>query len=373
MYKQFCQRLVFAALLAVGLPAAARGQTPPASPTVPVADQNQTPPSSDAAVLQPYQSKCGYNQAPAAQPPTGSGAVMLAMEVCFGKRGDTSVVPPETYSYYIQLRQLVSAPSAGKWIPYTESVQQTMRDDFKRLWDQGFLDDLSVEVNDYVFPNGVIGKFATYHLEERERIKTVRYEGTKQIDRTKIEEQLRDRNMAIGVDTFLDASKIRRVETVLRDMMREKGFNAEVTHKLEPIGNEKIVSLTFQIDEGPRRKIKSVEIVGNSVFGDRKLAGQLKDNKTVGMIGMITGAGTVNQTKFEEDAEPSRTTTRIAAIRMCTSARRRSASSSTVRTRKRSGSSCGFRSPRGISIGSAISISTAITGSRPNISDRSTP
>jgi outer membrane protein insertion porin family len=302
MYKQYCQRLAIAALLAVGLPAAAHGQNPPAPPASPPAGQAQEP---AAAGLPPYKSQCGnFLGSPAAQPPTGSGAVMLAMEVCFDKQPNGPVVPVDTYTYYIQVRPLMSAPSAGKWIPYTTAVEQTMRDDFKRLWDQGFLDDLSIEVTDYVFPNGVIGKFATYHLEERERIKTVRYDGTKQIDRTKIEEELRDRMTVIGVDTFLDASKIRRVETVLRDMMREKGFNAGVTHKIEPIpGADKTVNLTFNIDEGPRRKIKSVVIVGNDKFSDKKLAAQLKDNKVTGLLGVITGAGTVNQTKFEDDAE----------------------------------------------------------------------
>jgi outer membrane protein insertion porin family len=296
MYMQSCRQLVIAALLAAGLPVAVFAQDAPAAPA-------QAPASSDAAILPPYESKCGYTSlgAPRAQPPTGSGPVMLLMEVCFGKQGEASLVPADTYSYYIQLRPFISAPSQGRWIPYTASIEQTMRDDFKRLWDQGFLDDLSIEVNDYIFPNGVVGKVASYHLEERERVKTVRYDGTKQIDRTKIEEELKDRNTTIGVDTFLDASKIRRVETVLREMMREKGFDAGVTHKIEPIADTKTVNVTFVIDEGPRRKIRKVTFEGNKVFSDSQLGRQLKDNKNTGLLGLITGAGTVNQTKFEED------------------------------------------------------------------------
>jgi len=302
MYMQFCRRLAIAALVAVGLPAVASGQDAPAPPAAAVATQATSP---GVDLFTPIQSACGQNQAPpAAQPPEGSAPVVLAFELCFGKQGGTPVVPVDTYVFYIRILPLISKPSAGTWIPYTEAVQQTMRDDFKRLLDQGFLDDLLIEANDYTFPNGTIGKVVTYHMEERERVKTVRYDGTKQIDRTKIEEQLRDRNMAIGVDTFLDEAKIRRVEGLLRDMMREKGFNAEVTHKVEPIaGSVKTVNLTFQIDEGPRRKIRKVTFEGNSVFSDAKLSKQLKDNKNTGLIGIITGAGSVNQTKFEDDAE----------------------------------------------------------------------
>jgi outer membrane protein insertion porin family len=314
MYKKFGQRLAVTALLAAGLPAAAAGQNAPAAAQNPPAatqDPAAAPPPAAAApdqepaALGRYQSRCGNDlPAPAAEPPAGSMPVMLFLEVCFGKDpGASSVVPSETYQYYIQVTRFISAPSAGKWIPYTAAIEQTMRDDFKRLWDQGFLDDLSIEVTDYAFPNGVIGKLATYHLEERERIKTVRYEGTKQIDRTKIEEQLRDRNMIIAADTFLDESKIRRVETMLREMMQEKGFDATVTHTVEPItGGEKTVNVLFEINEGPRRKIKSVAFDGNKAFSDKKLARQLKDNKPTGLLGIITGAGSVNQNKFEDDA-----------------------------------------------------------------------
>jgi len=286
MYMQFRRLLAMSAWLAVGLPALAMAQAPPAA-------------------LPPYASACGNAlPAPAAQPPDGSAPVVTSFELCFGRQGGTPILPSDTYVYYIRILPFVSKPSEGAWIPYTEAVQQTMRDDFKRLWDQGFLDDLSIEVNDYRFPNGVLGKVVSYHLEERERIKTVRYDGTKQIDRTKIEEQLRDRGIAIGVDSFLDAAKIRRVETVLREMMREKGFNPTVDHKVEAIeGGSKTVNLTFLIDEGPKVKIRNVIIDGNAAFSDDKLQGQLKENKGTGILSMITGTGAVNETKFEEDAE----------------------------------------------------------------------
>ena len=41
----------------------------------------------------------------------------------------------------------------------------------------GSLNGQSIEVNDYVFPNGVIGRVVSYHIEERERIKTIRSVG----------------------------------------------------------------------------------------------------------------------------------------------------------------------------------------------------
>ena len=288
-----------AGLAVLALPAAALAQDPPASPPVaPLAAG-----ASDA--LPPVRSACNnVLPAPLAQPPDQSATVLLQVELCFGKQGGTPILPGETYSYYIHSIPLVSLPSKASWTPYTPAVEATIREDFKRLWDQGFLDDLSIEVNDYPFPNGVVGRVVSYHLEERERIKTVRYDGSKQVDRTKIEEQLRERNLVIGADSFVDEAKIRRVSSLVADLMKEKGFNANVTWKIEKVDEtQKTVNLTFEIEEGPKQKIKKVEFVGNEAFSDGKLADQMKGNKTTGMLSFVTGTGTVNQAKFEEDAE----------------------------------------------------------------------
>jgi len=42
-----------------------------------------------------------------------------------------------------------------------------MQADYRRLWDTGRLDEMTIAVTDYMFPNGVIGKFVTYTLHER--------------------------------------------------------------------------------------------------------------------------------------------------------------------------------------------------------------
>jgi outer membrane protein insertion porin family len=308
MYMQSCRRLVLSALLASGVwPVAALAQDvppPPSEAAAPVSAPDSQPPAS----LPPYRSVCGNDLgAPLGQPPAGTPTPMLAMEYCFA--GGEPLLPSETYGYYVRTNTLLSAPSKGVWLPYNAAVEQSLREDFTRLMDQGFLDFLLIEVNDYVFPNGVVGKVASYRLEERERIKIIRYEGTKQIDRTKIEEQLQERNLVIGVDSFVDEAKIRRVSSLVVEMMRQKGFNATVTPKLEPTEAgvkgtaSKTVNLTFNIDEGPRRKIKSIDFVGNVTFDDDKLKKHVKHNKPSGLLSALTGTGTVNTTAFEEDAE----------------------------------------------------------------------
>jgi hypothetical protein len=176
---------------------------------------------------------------PRALPPAGSGSVVYQIAPCFLKQGGSPLIEAETYLYYIQLRP--SQPSQGIWIPYDANAEQTILDDFKRLWATNFLDDLSIEVTDYVFSNGVIGKMVAYHIEERERVKVVSYEGSKTIDRTKIDEKLKEAGIQLRLDSFLDQGLIRRVEGVLRDMMAEKATRLHPSptrsHRWTPVRN----------------------------------------------------------------------------------------------------------------------------------------
>ena len=247
---------------------------------------------------------CGVAVPPPANlPQAGSGPVIYQLAPCFLAQGNVSTVEPQTYLYYMQLRP--SQPSQNIWVPYDQAAEQAMMADFKRLWATGFLHDLSIEVIDYPFSNGVIGKLVTYHMEERERVKIVNYEGSKQIDRTKIDEQLRARTIELRLDSFVDNGTIRRIETVLREMMAEKGFtNADVSHKVTAVaGGPKLVNITFTIGEGPKIKIRDIEFVGNVAMSNRTLQRKMKDNKMPGILGFIMRGGTYQEAKFESDAD----------------------------------------------------------------------
>ena len=247
---------------------------------------------------------CGNQAAaPRALPPAGSAPFIWILEPCFPKQGNSSTIESETYMYWIKVRP--STPSQGIFVPFTDGTEQQMLADFKALWNTNFLEDLSIEVTDYTFDNGVVGKILTYNMEERERVKIVDYQGSKQIDRTKIDEKLSERGVELRLDSFLDEGVIRRVEGVLRSFMAEKGFtNAEVSHKITPVaGGPKLVNVTFNVSEGPKIKIRKVDFVGNTAFSDGRLQRRLKENKPKGIISFITGSGTYKEAEYEADIE----------------------------------------------------------------------
>ena len=289
MQKQLARTLACAALLAAfaARPAFAQGGNPAAA--------NNNPSTVCGAPI----------PQPAALPPANSGPVVYLIVPCFAKQGGSPVVEPETYLYYIQLRP--SLPSQNMWVPWDEPHEQIAKDDFKRLWGTNFLDDLSIEVSDYVFSNGVVGKIVLYDMEERERVKIVDYQGSKNIDRTKIAEQLKEKGIELRLDSFLDENILHRVDAVLAGMMAEKGFtNAEIKHTVTPVaGGPKLVNVTFNISEGPKLRIRDIEFIGNQAFSDRTLARKMKENKAKkGLIFMtLFRSATYKEDRYEEDAE----------------------------------------------------------------------
>jgi len=240
---------------------------------------------------------------PAKLPPAGSGPLVYAFVPCFAKQGGVPVIDAQTYLYYIQLRP--SLPSRDAWVPYDDAAEQIVLGDFKRLWATNFLDDLSIDVVDYPFSNGVMGKVVVYNMEERQRVKIVDYVGSKKVSQSDIEDKLKEKGIQIRMDSFIDPGLIRRVSGVVRELYAEKGYQfAEVKPEVKEVaGGPKLVNLSFNITEGPKVKIRDIDFLGNQAVGDGTLRRKMKENKAQGFFSFITGGGTYKESKFEEDAE----------------------------------------------------------------------
>jgi outer membrane protein insertion porin family len=239
--------------------------------------------------------------APPQLPPVGSAPMVYMLGLCFPTEDNVSIVSPETYLYYVKLRP--SRPSAGEWVAFDESVLETVRQDFKRLWDTGFLEDLRIEADDYVFANGVVGKVISYYMQERQRIRLIEYD-TPLLDRSKIDEALANRGITLRSDGFLDEGTIGRVSRVLRELLAEKGYvEPEISHTVTPGPSETLVNVTFRARPGPRLAIRDIEFVGNHAIPDAALTSKLKGNRPENLFSFATGVGAFNEDKFGDDAQ----------------------------------------------------------------------
>src|SRR6185295_2331823 len=129
---RLCVIVVMVAL--PGLAQEAAAQTPPVTP------QAQTP-AQPAPLL----------------PPTNIGPVLRGIELRIVPENVFTVVPSETYLYYIRTR--ASTPrDTGTWVPYNEATEASLLAHFDQLFTTPFIDDLRIEVIDNPYPNGVLRK-----------------------------------------------------------------------------------------------------------------------------------------------------------------------------------------------------------------------
>ena len=63
------------------------------------------------------------------------------------------------------------------------------------------------------------------------------------------------------------------------------------------------MKVVFDVKEGPKVKVRTINFNGNTAVSDGTLARQMKSTKAHGMLSWITGKGTYNESKFDEDAE----------------------------------------------------------------------
>src|SRR5262249_61373448 len=103
----------------------------------------------------------------------------------------------------------------------------------------------------------------------------------KKVEQSKIDDELKKKNLQIHLDSFIDPGLVKRVAGDVRELYAEKGFEyVEVKPEIKPISeSSKTVNLTFHISEGPKVRIAHVNFLGNTAIPDAKLAGRMKDNK----------------------------------------------------------------------------------------------
>jgi outer membrane protein insertion porin family len=155
--------------------------------------------------------------------------------------------------------------------------ERRLRDDFRRLWDTGFLDDLQLEARD-----GATGRIVTFRVSERKRVQIVDYRGSKALTTSSIEDELKKRDVAVKLDTFYDPARARRVEEAIKQMLDAKGRPfAKVTHDAKTIGGAG-QQVSFVVEDGPKVKVKAITFDGNEAFSERALGRRLKKVKAAG-------------------------------------------------------------------------------------------
>jgi outer membrane protein insertion porin family len=178
--------------------------------------------------------------------------------------------------------------------------ERRLREDFRRLWDTGFLSDMLIDVRD-----GQKGKIVIFQITERRRVQIVDYRGSKALTTSTIEEELKKKEVALKIDSFYDPAKARKVEEVIQGMLKEKGRQfGSVKHDAKNVGGAG-VQVSFIVDDGPNSKVKNIEFEGNVLSSDGKLRAAMKKIKQAGFwnLSWLTGKNKYSEEKWSEDQE----------------------------------------------------------------------
>lgn len=261
-----------------------------------------TPVPAVAGPAEPAAQQPGAPEAPL--PPADSPPIFRNLQLSFPTQGQVPTVETNTYLYYMESDALVDQQD-GNFTPYDDALEKVLLDDFQRLWDTDFLNDIAIEIIDVPYPNGVVGKQAVFLLEERERVRIITFDGSEQYDRTEIDEAMVQVGIELRTDTRVDFGVIRNTEGLLRSMWGEKGYQfAEVSHTLTPMaGGPKVVELAFNIEEGPKVEVHDIEFVGNDSMSAGTLKKQMQNTRERWLLSLITNRGAYRPLGFEQDAD----------------------------------------------------------------------
>ncbi len=176
--------------------------------------------------------------------PPQTGGTIKSINVTGSQR-----LEPDTVRSYVQLR-------AGTAYT-TETLDQAIR----TLFDTELFADVQIRDN-----NGDL----TIEVRENPVINRVLLEGNKRLKEDKINKEIK-----IAPRQIFTRSKIRADVARIVELYRRQGrFAANVEPKMVMLDQNR-VDVVFEISEGPKSKVRQINILGNEKFDDSKLRGEM--------------------------------------------------------------------------------------------------
>ncbi|RYY23382.1 MAG: outer membrane protein assembly factor BamA [Sphingomonadales bacterium] len=144
----------------------------------------------------------------------------------------------------------------------TEYTNETIDQAIKDLYASDLLADVQIE--------GVDTGNLVIRIRENPVINRVIFEGNKRLKQDKIDKEVKLRPRQIFTRTAVRADVTRIIE-----LYRRQGrFAANVEPKMVSLDQNR-VDVVFEISEGPKSKVRQINIIGNEVFADGKLRGEM--------------------------------------------------------------------------------------------------
>ncbi len=179
---------------------------------------------------------------------------------------------------------------------------QVVERDFNSLWNTGYFEKIQIEREDT--PKCVQ---LVIIVVEKPTIREINYKGLNAVTQSDVLERYKKEKVPFSVESQYDPTKVKRAETVLRQLLAEHGHQfATIRTEIKTIPPSS-VSVTFNIKEGPTVKVGKIEFQGNTNVSDRTLRAAMANLKPIGIPHSIIlenlFARTFDASKLDEDAE----------------------------------------------------------------------
>lgn len=226
-------------------------------------------------------------------------AVMVALFLCCAPalRAQTEVPLPVSK---IEI-QHVGPPAANQDLiranirvkPGDPYMRDSVNEDVRTLYATGYFRQIRI-----VEGHDDKGMVLTYVLQGKPVLTEIQFNGNKKYSRSKL---LKGLTSKIGEP--LDESKLFTDSQEILKKYQKAGYQ-KTKVEAKPVIDENggRGTVTFEINESPRVKIKRVDFVGASAFKEKKLRKVIKTRKRW-MWSWITGSGVLKDDQFEDDRE----------------------------------------------------------------------
>ncbi len=173
--------------------------------------------------------------------------------------------------------------------------------DFNSLWNTGYFDNLRIEREDSA--KGII---LNVFVEEKPNIREINYKGLNSVSQSDVLDRFKKEKVGLSVESQYDPTRIKRAETVLKEMLAEHGHQfATIKTEVKKIPPAS-VQVNFNIKEGPTVKVGTITFTGNQHLSSLVLRRAMRNLKPIGIPYSIffenLFAKTYDSTKLEEDS-----------------------------------------------------------------------
>ena len=174
--------------------------------------------------------------------------------------------------------------------------------DFNSLWNTAYFEDLRIEREDT--EKGII---LNIFVREKPTIREINYKGLNTVSQSDVLDRFKKEKVGLSVESQYDPTKIKRAETVLKDILAEHGHQFAVVKEDVKTIPPASVQLNFIIKEGPTVKVGQIKFTGNQHLSGLLLRRSMKNLKPIGIPYSIIFenlfAQTFDAAKLEEDTE----------------------------------------------------------------------